>query len=209
MTGDPGSTKVSKWELTPQSLQALLDGLALHPEAAAEKFEVLRLKLFHFFQAKGCSISEDLVDKTIDRTACKVLEGGVVAQCDDINRFAYGVAKFIWQEHLNESQKNNQITDQRALEMFPAGTDPVERAVLCLDQDERYRCLEQCLEKLQPSDRELVLGYYESGKNKENRKKLADQLSMSLGTLATRVCRIREKLEECIDRCLRLSSKKP
>ncbi|MBI4752468.1 MAG: sigma-70 family RNA polymerase sigma factor [Acidobacteria bacterium] len=206
MTSEPGSTRISKWDLTAESLQALLDGLAPHPEVAAQKFEVLRLKLFHFFQAKGCLTSEDLVDKTIDRTACKVLEGGVASQCDDINRYAYGVARFIWQEHLTEARTTKNL-DQSVTETFPIVTVPTAIAGFNLHHEERFQCLEKCLATLPPDEQELVLGYHDSGKNKENRKHLADRLSISLGTLATRACRIREKLEHCIDLCLQHSSK--
>jgi len=64
-------------------------------------------------------------------------------------------------------------------------------------------CLESCLEKLGTANREIIINYYYGAERVkiENRRTLAQKLSISSNALTIRACRIRENLEVCIDKC--------
>ena len=72
------------------------------------------------------------------------------------------------------------------------------------ETQERIDCLRQCLAALPQKSRDLITEYYEGeGSAKINRRKnLASNLGMQLNALRIRACRLREKLEECMGRCL-------
>jgi hypothetical protein len=65
-------------------------------------------------------------------------------------------------------------------------------------------CLDQCTGKLDLAQRELILSYY-VGREKvklKNRRRLAKSLGITMNALSIRACRIRDKLEECVLRCV-------
>jgi hypothetical protein len=54
-------------------------------------------------------------------------------------------------------------------------------------------------------DRTLIIGYYDADageKNKEIRRALAERLGLTMTTLKVKACRIRERLEKCINECV-------
>jgi hypothetical protein len=59
---------------------------------------------------------------------------------------------------------------------------------------------------LNEQDRKLIVKYYdaeENEKNKDNRKKLAAEFGLSLSNLTSRTKRIRDRLKECIENCIK------
>src|SRR5262249_22914075 len=73
------------------------------------------------------------------------------------------------------------------------------------DDDLRVICLRECLRGLPKENRELIIEYYrEEGRAKiEDRKALAEKLGISLNALFSRAKRIRDRLEQCVTRCLK------
>jgi DNA-directed RNA polymerase specialized sigma24 family protein len=69
---------------------------------------------------------------------------------------------------------------------------------------QRLDCLHRCISRLEDQERMLITAYYkEEQRSKiDSRKMLAESLGISLNALAIRACRIRDKLEECIQKCL-------
>jgi DNA-directed RNA polymerase specialized sigma24 family protein len=65
-------------------------------------------------------------------------------------------------------------------------------------------CLEHCLQKLPPPDRDLLLAYYQgTGSAKiENRQQLAARFGISLKTLRNKTSRLRSDLALCVRNCL-------
>ncbi len=65
-------------------------------------------------------------------------------------------------------------------------------------------CLEQCVGKLEPANRDMIMRYY-VGKERakiENRRALAESLGITINALSIRTCRLRDKLEACVGECL-------
>src|SRR5262249_1512637 len=73
----------------------------------------------------------------------------------------------------------------------------------------RLACLEKCLQELSPEDRKLITTYYQGeGRAKiEMRRELAAQFAISVSALRIRACRLRSKLEERVNHCLRTNLK--
>jgi DNA-directed RNA polymerase specialized sigma24 family protein len=70
-------------------------------------------------------------------------------------------------------------------------------------KEKRLDCLERCLDKLDPDNRELIIQYYlgEQRAKIENRRTLAERFKLTANALSIRACRLRTKLEECVTKC--------
>lgn len=184
--------------LTASSFQLLLDRLDANADTAAAKYEELRLRIGYLLRWRGCADShtDELVDLTFDRVATKLAAG---EQVENINAFTAAVARFIWLEHTRKN-RTDAVGDD-----LPE--TPVEPDMEFLDDpDRRVQCLRRCVAtKLSDEDRRLVVDYYDCDadeKAKTARKRLADSLGLSLNALKVRACRLRMKLERCINDCV-------
>lgn len=184
--------------LTASSFQFLLDRLDAEPEIAAEKYEELRIRIAHLLRWRGCeeSYAEDLADRTLDRVAAKLAAGEDI---ENLNAFAAAVARFIWLEHSRKDR-----TDA-------VGDDLPEIAVqpdlsFLDDPDMRLGCLRRCVvAKFNDEEKRLVVGYYDTDadeKSKSARKRLAESFGVTLNALKVRACRLRMRLESCINDCV-------
>jgi DNA-directed RNA polymerase specialized sigma24 family protein len=186
-------------KLSSDGFRLLLARLDADPGVAAEQYELLRLKLTKCVVWKGCpeTDAEMLADTTLDRVAVKI-EGGEVIE--NLNAYACQVLRFVWLEYSRK-----RIED-------PAGDDLPEVAVepdtTFLDEpDVRLNCLRRCMNEVVPEsdDRTLIVGYYDADtgkKNKDQRKDLAAKLGLTMNTLKVKACRLRARLEKCINECV-------
>ena len=174
------------WDMSPDSFEALLCWLDSDREKAGMKYEQIRISLINFFKGRGHSEAEDLADETINR---------VISRLHDISnqvtgeraRYFYGVARKVQLEYLRRKFPQNPP--------IAANSDRVEL---------EYDCLEKCMAKLSPENRELVLRYYEAdGREKiEKRKRLAEELGIAPNALRIRAYRIRAALQKCLEQCV-------
>jgi DNA-directed RNA polymerase specialized sigma24 family protein len=173
--------------LTQEAFEQLLAWLDEDRDRAGRKYEEIRFQLINLFIARGCRISEELADKTIDRVARKVkdISGTYVG---DPALYFYGVAKMVYLEYVRSRP-------------VPLPALPYQSEK---DAEQRYECLGLCIGKLSPVNRELILSYYgEAQANEEQRRKLAARMGLELNALWVRVHRIREKLRRCVIECLK------
>lgn len=185
--------------LTATAFEQLLFRLDADQMRAAEKYEELRLKLVKCLTWKGCPESEadTLADTALDRVAMKITKG---EQVQNIKAYACEVLRYVWLEFIRKRKED------------AAGDNLPEPAVepdieILQDPDLRLRCLRKCLAEVVPDekDKSLIIGYYdtESGeKNKDIRKNLAEKLGLSMNTLKVKACRLRDRLEKCINECV-------
>jgi DNA-directed RNA polymerase specialized sigma24 family protein len=184
--------------LTKNGLELLLARLDPAADKATEKYEDLRLRLVKYFVwSCGCpeSRADDLADQTLDRVATKLEQQTPV---ENPRAYSLATARFIWLEHTREVREDGWGDQQPDI---PAET-PEET-----EPDERYSCLEGCMEDAirNPSDRKLILDYYDAEggeKNKDHRRKLARRIGIEVGALKVRACRLRKSLEKCVRECL-------
>jgi DNA-directed RNA polymerase specialized sigma24 family protein len=192
------------WSLTEEAFSRLLAQLDPDRDRAAEKYELIRRKLTTFFKWRGCLQFEDYADKTIDRVARKLTEGAEL-QPDSPLALFYGVAANILREHWRKSL-NEPVPLSDQAEMKDGSNDPEtirERAQSARERDARLGCLKDCLGKLPADSLDLINQYYSEGEvlNKEQRKRMAEQLQLSAVALRSRAFRIRGELEKCVKNC--------
>jgi len=187
-------------------LKNFIEALDPDPEKAGERLIVLREKLAKLAVWRGCAESaiDEIVDITIDRIMAKS-SGGV--EIENLNAYASQVLRFVVLEHGRKNKED------------AAGDDLPEIAVQPVfetgDQPEvRLGCLQKCLftDVTNENDRRLILEYYQLSdgeKLSENRRQLARRLGVTTLNLKVKACRIRDRLERCIGRCVEVEGKRP
>lgn len=190
----------SRWAMTPEALESLLDLLGPDPEAAARKYEEIRGRLLRIFQWRGCPFPEELVDETMNRVAHKAA-GGLELRADDPFRYFCGVAQMIFKEVLRENRRKQEAF----AEIRRTGPPPEE------EEDPRMDCLRECLEELSPENHELMMEYYsgEGRRRIRKRKALAQRLGIAMNALRIRAYRLRARLESCMLECAGRNESQP
>ena len=185
------ATARRKWTLTQAAFDGLLESLAADRERAGQLYQETRGKLVGFFEWRGCPFPEDHADETINRVAKRISEGEEV---HNLTKYFFGVARLVFFE----------IHRERARE-FHALSDLPEPVSNMPDLGEqRLDCLRRCLKSISAEQRDLIIGYYEGEKNNKikNRQRLAEHMRIPINTLRMRALRLREQLEQCVEKCL-------
>lgn len=171
----------------------MLERLDSDSRRAEEAYEALQHTLVKFFDWRGAGSPEECAADTLDRLAGKLDEG---TRVDDVSRFALGIARLVLLEEWRHAEARAVTADQAHLERLVAPE--------LLKEEPRRDCLDSCLEGLPRESRDLVLQYYVAeGRSKiDNRRRLAQKLGLSDNALRSRVQRIRERLERCIEECM-------
>ena len=183
-------------DLTATAFAKLLDSFGSDRESAGEKYEDLRRILTRFFEWRGAPFPEEQTDETFNRVARKLDQG---AQIKNIGGYCYEVARLVCLESLKS----------RDVKRTPLNTENLWAASQVRDDDASDReahldCLDECLNKLSDQNRELIMTYYQDEKRSriDTRKILADRLGLRRDALANRAQRLRDKLEQCVTRCV-------
>jgi len=82
-------------------------------------------------------------------------------------------------------------------------SDATGKAAEAARREALLDCLDRCMRALPADDAQLILDYYrgEQRVKIEQRRRLAEERHLSANALKVRACRIREKLEACINAC--------
>jgi len=177
------------WELTQAAFDMLLGRLDSDREEAGKKYEELRRKLVKFVGFWGCRRTEDLADETITRTASKIFAGETI---ENLNGYILGIARLAYKEMVR-----GEISQRKAM-----NRKPPEDGVSQAEEERRQKCYEQCLKRLPAEEQDLILKYYR-GSKAPDREKLAKQMGISLNLLRVSAFRIRRKLGDCLQECLK------
>ena len=173
-------------ELTQEAFEQLLRWLNTDRDEAGRRYEEIRFQLIKIFISRGCLISEELADETINRVARRIQDITKTYDGDPALYF-YGVARMIYLEYMRRKPLLQALAPPTVSE----------------EHERRCECLDQCIERLTPKNRELIMAYYkedEQGK-KDQRKEVAERMGMEPNALWVRVHRIRERLRECVVEC--------
>jgi len=181
-----------RWELTHEALECFLKSLGPDRDSAGARYLEVHRNLARFFEWRGCPAPEDHADEVITRVAKRLAEGELIR---DPATYAIGVARFLLLEIQKNLEKERRIAAAQP-EVQPAATDSQ-------NLEHRAECLQLCLDKLSPGNRELILQYYEGETSVkiENRKRLTEKLHLTVSTLRMRALRIRESLLQCVENC--------
>jgi DNA-directed RNA polymerase specialized sigma24 family protein len=166
----------------------------------------MRRRLVSYFDRKNCLAPDELTDETLNRVARRLEEEGVITDATPA-QYCYIVAKFVFLESLRRAESS-----PLSLEDLPdANPFALSASAISEANDEkalaeaRLTCLERCLENLDADNRKLLLQYYQGEQRAkiENRRLLAERLGITANALSIRACRIRDRLESCISKCLK------
>jgi DNA-directed RNA polymerase specialized sigma24 family protein len=151
----------------------------------------LRPRLVRFFSSRGRAWKADeLADDTILRVLLKLRKGESI---DNLEAYTLGVARIVLLEELR----------RRTDDPLP---DNIDRPSPESESSSTSDCLDRCLEALPAGARSLILRFYGEGQhgvpNKDVRKRLADDLGMTMNALFIRAGRLRRELEVSVTGCL-------
>ena len=177
-----------KNEVTREKFANFLETLSPDPDLAGEEYERLRFRLCTFFSQRQCSFADELADETINRVILKSSEENI----ENKIAYCYGVARNIFREHLRKQQTHLDIEDLNV-----AAKAPEEPSV-------SNECLDQCLEKLSPDSRTLLLDYFSEAKlaKIELHRRISERLKMTQTALRMKVMRSKQKLKVCVQDCM-------
>ena len=196
---------MSTWVLTAGAMDKLLAVLHSSRDAAGEKYEHVRRALIVYFRSRQCPSPEDLADETINRVARKIEEGGEI-WTDHPERYFLGVARNVLREQWDKPKRETVEVSELKPSLQPK-SDPAEVSRTILEsaaREGRLHCLDGCVDELFPHQRDLLLDYYSSERREkiDARVAVADRLGIPLNALRIRMCRIRQKLQDCVQQCL-------
>ena len=189
----PRPQRKSDWVLTQTAFHKLLEWIDGGVDSGGEQYLQLHRRLVHYFDRKNCAHPYELADETLTRVARRLEEEHTIIS-EDPARYCYIVARFVFLESLRAPQLANSN-----LELLSASSSNQY-----MTEEPRWNCLEGCLQKLDPDELGLIVAYYkgELRTKIESRKSLAKSLGISMNALSIRACRIRERLERCVLKCL-------
>ena len=192
--------------LSQASLTALLQRLDPDPERAGEEYLRFQQKLTRFFEYRGCEISAELADETLNRVGTRLSLG---VRVRELNGYLYGIARHVLSEYHHQERLFLRLEDLKPAEQPTVSPEFPARLESSPDEIERtLECLEQCLAEMPRGIRELLHEYYghECRVRVEKRRALARKLGISPNALKLRIWRVRESLERRVSRRLRLTT---
>ena len=193
-----------RWELTSDAFEQLLKWLDEGQDSGGQRYLEIRRRLVSFFDRKNCLSPDDLVDETLNRVARRLKEEGAINSATPAQYF-YIVARFVFLEYLRRSETGTvRPGDISLLDAPSVKVAPDSEAQTSLKEKEKlFDCLERCLDRLEPENRELILHYYrgEQRAKIENRRALAERWGLTINALSIRACRVRSRLEVCLNEC--------
>lgn len=169
-----------------EAFNKLLEWLNPDRDQAVERYRRIQFRLIKIFAAKGSVDPETLADETLN-AVCLKIDWLIENYSGNPDLYFYGVAKKIFLEQI-----------RKPLPSLPPPPDNRQIEIRC-------GCLEKCLEMVVSSaERSWVLRYHEGeGRQRiDNRKKLANELGITINALRIRICHIQARLRPCIEECL-------
>lgn len=181
-----------KWRLTREGLDRFLLRLDPDREKAGRKYELLRTKLIRYFDWRNCPYPEDHADEALNRVIRKVEADEEIR---DASTYVFGIARMMLLEIARAGERERVALNQLPEEVVETDSEETQH---------RIECLRQCLRTLPDRSRQLITEYYQDdgGAKIKRRRELAERLGLQLNALRIRACRLRDKLEECMGRCL-------
>jgi len=206
---DPATKKPEfkkDWLLTENAFRQFLNWLDEGVDSDGEKYLEMRRRLVAYFDRKNCFPADELADETLNRVARRLEEEGSIETSPA--HYCYIVAKFIFLEYLRRTERAQVSIDELSSLSDTHISPPAisERKREAESEEKRLSCLEHCLKDLEPNQREMIVQYYHGDQRAkiENRRALAEGSGITMNALGIRVCRIRDRLEACVTRCLTL-----
>ena len=182
---------MAKWQLTEDAFNLFLSWLDQDRDVAGKKYESIRRRLVVLFDSRGCSISEELADQTLNRFIRRL-----PAVCDSLSDPIPYLLVIASNLHLEYREK--------LLLPLPENLSDIPAAANDETKERMHDCLESCLQKLEAGNRALVLDYYQENKQAkiDFRKDLAKRWGLTTNALRIKMHKLRVSLHKCLEVCL-------
>jgi DNA-directed RNA polymerase specialized sigma24 family protein len=179
-------------------LQWLDDGV----DSRGERYLEMRRRLVAYFNRKNRRSSDDLADETFNRIGRMLEKDGTIATTPPA-RYCYAVAKFVFLEDVRRDRTHVSFDQSLAADEWAWRTTSAEPDEGVAIREQRFECLDRCLQELKAEPREFIVEYYrDSGRQKiERRRDMAKRLGITMNALSIRALRIRNALEERVEAC--------
>lgn len=182
-------------EIVKERFETLLRWLDPDRDTAGQIYLDIRLRMVKMFLARGCPCADDLADETMERVTKRCLDIVEDYEGDPIPYF-YGVAHRVF---LEDTRK------PRHQELPAVLVAPVEETDH-RKRETKFECLKECLAKLPPIQRKLIVNYYDYSGSKrskiDRRKEINQDLGITPESMRIRIFRIRTVLASCIRTCV-------
>lgn len=174
---------------TREEFDKLLLWLDSDRTKAAAKLEQIEARLIRIFVSRGCVDDDVLKDEVINRVATRI--DTVRQNYPDALRCCLGFVDNVHREYLREQKKMKEAVP-------PPPPSPPEE----LEREDQ--CLRECVSELTAEEQYLLVNYFqgETGTRIANRKRLAQELRLSLNALRCQAHRLRKKVRFCLQNCL-------
>jgi RNA polymerase sigma factor (sigma-70 family) len=178
----------TKKEVTREKFASFLEWLNPDRDIAGDEYERLRFRLCTFFSQRQCGFADELADETINRVILKSSEEKI----ENKIAYCYGVAKNVYRESLRKQRIHVDIDDVTITAKAPE------------EPSFSSECLDQCLEKLPPDSRNLLLEYFSEAKLAKIKlhRRISESLETTQTALRMRVMRTKQKLKVCVQECM-------
>jgi DNA-directed RNA polymerase specialized sigma24 family protein len=185
------------WVPTQAAFHRLLAWLDEESDSGGQRYLEMRRRLVLYFDRKNCRSPDELADETLNRVTRRLEEEGEIIT-DAPAHYCYIVARFVLLEFFRDLQLEEPLNSEATLAVDSRSRED-EPA-----KERHIECLERCMTKLEPANRELIVSYYQGEQRVkiENRRAIAARLGVSMNALSIRACRIRDRLESCLRNCL-------
>jgi len=162
-------------------------------DLAEKKFADIWRRLVMTLELRGCTPAEDLASDALYRFVRRL--PSIAQDTVEPIPYLYTVARNLYIDLLDEQFLP--LPDN--LSELP---QPDKASVE--GKEELHKCLDHCLDKLEPGLRRIVLAYYRWDKSAKIKfhKRLAKVLGISVNALRIRVYRARIELQTCIEDCM-------
>lgn len=189
--------------MTQEAFNQFLRRLNSDRECAGVEYETLRLTLIAFFEQHGGLSPADLTDETFNRVGRILSEG---KRIEHLNSYTLAVARNVLRENYRSPQRGETAIGELLPNQTPSlNPDELQKEQERSHQEEsRLECLKKCLQELSSDDNKLIRLYHvpEDIRRKEQRKKLAEELGISLNALRIRIHHLKVTLKVCLNKCL-------
>lgn len=163
-----------------------------------------REKLVRRFIFEFRDDAEDLVSETFTRVL-QALERDKTQLTTSIEAYVSGFATNIIHEARRRSSQREVPLDDLPPAKEPHSASPEELLLACSEEEDLRTCFKQCLNELHPSDREMLISYYDlqlGKKLKAVRERMARSLGLTNAQLRKHTFNLRKEVEACIKNCL-------
>jgi len=193
-----------QWALTESAFRRLLEWLDQGEDSGGQRYLEIRRRIALYFDRKNCAGPDELADETLNRVARRLQEEGSITS-DTPAHYCFITARFVFLEHLRKPKTEEALDDSETRKRSGLVTE-ANAGEEEGEQERLLECLSRCVEALDPDHRDLIVGYY-TGEQRvkiDNRRAMAAGLGITVNALSIRACRIRDKLEGCVRKCVKM-----